>query len=258
MGGAQVFWISQADEIKKSEWASFERYCTHPAPQSYFIFEADELEKAHPLLKLAGRYGVHTDFKKYGRASLAGMEVFRAKLKKAGKKLTPGAWELLEERLGGSLRFMDLALDQLILYSENAEIDETQVRNLTKAFLQYDPFDLTDALIRGNVSEALKIFNFFHELSDDLTQITGLIHWQLKRVWQAKRIAAQGGREGEVAKALRIPSFRVVQFLKQIERFDTKRIEELLYLLWEFDWNSKKGTVDQTAMETFLVNVGVL
>ena len=149
-----------------------------------------------------------------------------------------------------------MALDQLIIYSETAEIDEVQVEKLTKAFLQYEPFDLTDAIVRGDISKALQIFHYFAELSDDLTQITGLIHWQLKRIWQTKKILSRGGRESEVAKAVRIPPFRMSQFIRQIERFEIKRIEELLRLLWQFDWDAKKGAVDhETAMEVFLARV---
>jgi len=254
MGGAQLFWISRAEEIKKGDWAAFETYCARPLDQNYFIFEADELSDAHPLLKLVARSGKRMDFE--GQNTKSGMEVLRAKLRSAGKKLTPDAWEALEERLGGSLKLMDLALDQLVLYSERSEIDETQVRDLTKAFLHYEPFDLTDALIRGDISEALKIFNFFYELSDDLTQITGLIHWQLKRIWQAKQILAHGPNQAELAKTLRIPPFRMAPFLKQVERFEIKRVERLLHLLWQFDWDAKRGAVNErAAMETFLAKI---
>ncbi len=254
MGGAQVFWISEAQEIKKSDWTVFETYCARPLDQNCFIFEADELSDAHPLLKLIERSGKHMDFERQNMKS--GIEVLRNKLRSAGKTLTPDAWEALEERLGGSLKLMDLALDQLVLYSEGPEIDEGKVRGLTQAFLQYEPFDLTDALIRGDISEALKIFNFFYELSDDLTQITGLIHWQLKRIWQAKQILARGGNQTELAKTLRIPPFRMAPFLKQAERFETKRVERLLHLLWQFDWDAKRGVVNErAAMETFLARV---
>jgi DNA polymerase-3 subunit delta len=253
MGGVQVFWISQADEIKKTDWMLFDSYCEKPEPQTYFIFEADELSDAHPLVKLVSHYGKHQNLKKQAGN---GADLLRAKLRKHGKMLTPDAWEVLEERLGGSLKLMDLALDQLLIYSERSEINEEEVRGLTKEFLQYEPFDLTDALIRGDIPEALKIFHFFYELSGDVTQITGLIHWQLKRIWQAKKMLERGERRDQMAKTLRIPPFRMAEFMKQLDQFEMKRVEELLRLLWEFDWNTKKGAVEgETGMEVFLSQV---
>ena len=71
MGGVQVFWISRAEEIKKGDWTAFEAYCTQPLDQNYFIFEADELSDAHPLLKLVARSGKRMDFE--GQNTKSGM-----------------------------------------------------------------------------------------------------------------------------------------------------------------------------------------
>ena len=254
MGGAQVFWISQADEFKKSDFSAFESYCSRPARESYFIFEADELAASHPLAKLVGRFGKHAHL---GRKSAEdGLELFRSKLKRFGKTLTPDAWQVLQDRLGGSARLMDMALDQLILYSEESAIDEQAVLALADEFLRYEPFDLTEALARKDISEALKIFHFFYDLSGDMTSMVGLIHWQLKRIWQAKKISARGGSPDEISRALRIPPFRLTSFLNQAKRFDLKTVERLLEALWQIDWSSKTGACEESvAMEAFLAGV---
>lgn len=254
MGGVQVFWILQVDELKKSDFLAFESYCTRPARESYFVFEADELAASHPLVKLVGRFGKHFHF---GRKSGEdGLDAFRNKLKRFGKILTPDAWRVLQERLGGSLRLMDMALDQLILYSEGSTIDEKLVLGLASEFLRYEPFDLAEALARKDVSEALKIFHFFYEMSGDMTSMVGLIHWQLKRIWQAKKILARGGNQDEISRTLRIPPFRLTSFLNQVKRFDFQAVEKLLENLWKMDWNSKTGAGEESvAMEMFLAGV---
>ncbi|GEM_PF-2189936 len=254
LGGLQVFWISQVDKIKKTDWNIFETFCSKNKAQSYFIFEAEELAQTHALLKIAQSFGKHIHSAEQGRET--GLEAIRGKLKRFGKKITPDAWQVLEDRLGGSLRLMDLAVDQLILYAEGDVVDETAVQKLTKEFLQYDPFDLTEALAAKDIQKAIKIFHFFYELSGDVTSLVGLIHWQLKRIWQAKRILEQGGGREEIVKNLRIPPYRLAGFLNQAKQFDLPKIEGLLRQLWKIDWSSKTGIYDeQVAMEAFIATV---
>lgn len=251
LGGAQVFWISQVDKLKKADWSLFEAYCAKRKGQSFFIFEADELSATHALVKLVESCGKHIHLAVQGRE--AGLEAIRMKLKRFGKKITPDAWQSLEDRLGGLLRLMDLAVDQLILYADDDLIDEAAVQILTREFLHYEPFDLTEALASKNIGEAIKIFHFFYELSGDITSIVGLIHWQLKRIWQAKRMLEQGGGRDEIIRALKVPPYRLAAFLNQAKQFDLPKIEKLLNQLGQIDWNSKTGAFDEkVAMEAFI------
>ena len=254
MGGAQVFWIAQAEELKKSDFSPFETYCARRPHGSYFIFEADELSASHPLAKLVGRFGTHVHL---GRKSgEEGLEPFRNKLKRYGKTMTPDAWQIFEDRLGGSARLMDMALDQLILYSEGSVIDEKMVLGLASEFLRYEPFDLTKALIQKDIAEALKIFHFFYDLSGDMTAMVGMIHWQLKQIWQAKKILARGGSPDEIGRTLKIPPSRLSSFLSQAKRFDLGTVERLLETLWQIDWSAKTGACEESvAMEAFLAGV---
>ena len=217
MGGVQVFWVAQVDRVKKANFEAFEFYCSHPASQSYFIFEADELSNSHPLLKLAESFGKHVHIERQDEEE--GLSLMRTKLKRFGKTMTPDAWQVLGERLGASGRLMDMALDQLILYSDGPAINEEAIEKLAQEFLHYEPFDLTEALARKDIAQALKIFHFFYEMSEDITMIVGLLHWQLKRLWQAKKILAHGGGPNDVARKLPIPPFRVSFFFNQCERF---------------------------------------
>ncbi len=255
LGEAQIFWISQIDKLKKSDWSMFETYCSKPNPKSFFIFEAEELAETHPLAKLIQSCGKHIHSAEQGRET--GLEAIRSKLRKFGKKITPDAWQMLEDRLGSSLRLMDLAMDQLVLYADHDTIDKSAVQTLTREFLQYEPFDLTEALAGRDIQKAIKIFHFFYELSGDMTSLVGLIHWQLKRIWQAKKIMAQGGGRDEMIKNLRVPPYRLNSFLNQAKQFDLQKIEKLLSQLGRIDWNSKSGAYDEKiAMEAFIVNVG--
>ncbi len=254
MGGTQIFWISQIDELKKNDFSAFESYCAQPASGSYFVFEADELAATHPLTKLVSRFGKHSHLGL--KSGEDGLEALRSKLRRFGKTLTPDAWQVLQERLGASPRLMDMAVDQLMVYSEGPQIDEQSILGLAGEFLRYEPFDLTEALARKDISKALQIFHFFYEISGDMTNMVGLLHWQLKRIWQAKKILTRGGNQDEISRTLRIPPFRLTSFLNQVKRFDLQTIERLLQALWKMDWNSKTGACEESvAMEMFFAGV---
>ena len=254
LGGAQVFWISSCDKLKKSEFEIFEDYLSHPVSTSYFIFEDDELSDSNFLLKLVARFGKHIRLGRDGREE--SMNTFRAKLKRNGKIMTPDAWQMLEERLGASPALMNMVLDQLMLYSDKPEIDETHVQAISSEFLRYEPFDLTEALVQKDIARALKIFHFFYEMTGDITSIVGLLHWQLKRIWQAKRLLVSETKPEEIGRVLRIPPFRLHSFLAQARHFEMGMVEKLLETLWQIDWDSKRGIGEETAaIETFLAGV---
>ncbi len=258
LGGAQVFWIIQAERIKKDEWTLLESFLEansrRRSSSSYFIFEADGLPKTHALAKLAQRFGIFSNLERRGEEK--SRDLWREKLKRAGKALAPDAWRVLEERLGGSTRLMDSCLDQLMLYSSGPVIDAETVNKLSTQFLAFEPFDLTEALAQKDIARALSIFRYFYELEGELASVIGLLHWQLKRIGQAKRILKRGGNDDEVGRMLKVSPFRLASFLNQVRKFDDSAVGELVDELWRLDWNIKTGASEEvTAMETFLASV---
>lgn len=255
LGGTQVFWISQVDRIKKADWSPFESYLKQARPESFFIFEAESLPRTHQLVRMADRFKAHLVFNQ--ESAETGLSMLRAKMRRAGKELTQEAWQLLAERLGAAPQLMDQCLDQLLLYAEGEAIDEQAVEQLATQWLQYEPFDLTEALARKDMREAIKIFHYLYDITADVTSTIGLIHWQLKRIWRAKKVLARGGRQDDVARTVPIPSFRVPAFLNQVRQFDFGTLEELLEELWESDWKIKTGVCEPSvAMEVFFASVG--
>lgn len=258
LGGAQVFWVIQAERIKKDEWSLLESFLEPlsrgKSSDSHFIFEADSLPKTHVLIKLAQRFGIFSNLERRGEEK--SRDLWQEKLKQAGKTLQPDAWRVLEERLGGSNRLMDSCLDQLMLYSSGSVIDAETVNKLSTQFLAFEPFDLTEALAQKDIAKALSIFRYFYELEGDMASVIGLLHWQLKRIWQAKRILKREGNDDEAGRMLKVSPFRLASFLNQVRKFDYSAVGTLMDELWRLDWNVKTGASEEiTAMETFLASV---
>jgi len=252
---AQAFSLRGSEALKKGDLEVLENYFKSPHPQSFFIFEAESLEKGHPLL-LWGECAKQV-FLLDHQADRLVADFIRKKLKASGKKITAEALELLESRIGDSFTLLDTFLDGLILYlGEKGEIDGAAVQALEEKFAGFEGEDLIEALAGRNVPKALEILNELVELNArDAPAMIGLLHWQLRRFWEAKRGLLQGLSEKEMAGRLRIWPSRAPSFFRSLRRFSVEELERILEGLFELDWRLKTGRAEgRYEIESWLVN----
>jgi DNA polymerase-3 subunit delta len=255
LSSAQLFSIRRADQLKKGDVELLESYFKSPHPQSIFVFETDSLEKGHPLLQWGER--AKQIVRLEPQAGRLTADFIRRKLKESGKKITEEALRLLEARLGDAFLFLDTLLDQLIFYSgEKGEIDRNAVEALEERLARFEGEDLMEALAVRNVSKALEILNDLLEGSSrDTPALIGLLHWQLRRFWEAKRELEKGCSEREVASRLRLWPARTPAFFQSLRRFSRRELERILEGLFELDWRLKTGrTEGRYEIESWLVS----
>lgn len=241
---AQIFCIGQAEKFKKDQIELWQRYFESPHPQSFFIFEAESLDKNHPFLDWARRFGrlfwLESDARRVVPKFMA------EKLKQAGKKITPEARGLLESKVGDSLLFLDSLMDQLVLLSgEKAEIDRAVVEQLEEKFSFYEGWDLVGALGERNLPKALEILEGLLEISgQDVYSLIGLLHWQLRRFWEARKSLSEGRPEQEVLDRLHLSARQAPFFLRELKRFSLADLEKALEGLFHLDWDLKSGRAE--------------
>lgn len=241
---AQVFSIRDADQFTKNDLELWEAYFRSPHPRSFFIWEAESLDRGHPFLELARRRG-QAFLLRFQRERIAS-DFIRRKLKQAGKKITAEAEGLLLTRVGDSFIFLDSILDQLILYTgERPEIDRSAVEAFEEKWARLEGFDLLDALGQKDLAKAIEILNELLELSgQDATSLVGLFHWQLRRFWEARRWLEEGVPEREIALRLKLYSGKEALFFKQARRFSVEELERILEGLFELDGRLKTGKAE--------------
>ena len=252
---AQVFCLRDADQFTKNDIALWKDYFQSPHPQTIFIFETESLEKDHPFQDWARR--AQQLFLLESQSEKMVANFIREKLKRAGKKITREALEVLEERLGASFGFLDSFLDQLILFAgEKPEIDRGAVEAFDERFFRWEGGDLIEALAGKNVQRSLEALGDLVELSArDFPSVVGLLHWQLRRFWEAKQWLAEGVPTGEVTFRLRLSPGRAAEFFRQLERFSLDQLEKVLEGLFDLDWRLKTGRAEgRYEVETWLVN----
>ena len=254
LASAQVFCLPNADRFTKNDLELWNLYFQSPNPQTQFIFEAESLEKNHPILEW-GRQKGQVFSLQMQREKMVG-NLVRKKIKQAKKEITSEALQLLESRLGDSFAFIDTLLEQLILRSgQKLSIERSDVEALEEKFTRFEGFDLVQALAQKNLPKALEILNDLLEFSQDVPSLVGLLHWQFRRFWEAKKWLAQGISEREISSRLRLFSGRDSLFFKHLQRFSQEKLEKILEALFELDWRLKTGRAEgRYEMETWLVS----
>lgn len=252
---AQVFCLREAERFSKKDLEPWDSYFKSPHPHSFFIFEASSLERGHPFLQWARSGG--EIFSLGAESGKLVRHFIREKLRQAQKQMTGEALELLESRCGDSLVFLDSVIDQLIVCAgEKREIDRAAVEAFEEKLIHFEGYDLMEALAERKLPKALEILGDLLTLSSqDPVSLMGLLHWQIRRFWEAKKGLAEGVPEREISSRLRLFGARGSLFFQHLQRFSLKELEGILEGLFDLDWRLKTGRAEgRYEVETWLVN----
>ena len=242
LASAQVFRLLDADAVKEKNCEPLERYLAAPSKTSFLIFEAASIEKSHPIVKLAEARGRAEILQAAGNKS-ASAAFIREKLRRAEKTASHAVLQRLEDQAGDAPAFLDSILDQLILYAgDRKEITEDMLELFEENWKSVDVFSLTDAILAKKSGRALILLKQILEENDkDLISLLGLLHWQIRRFWQARVLADEGQSEGVILKKCKVSPRQAPFFMRQLKSFSRKKLEECLEGLFQMDWKLKTG-----------------
>ena len=255
LASAQVFRLREAEELKKADLELLAKYLEHPAPSSYLIFEADELDKNHGLVKTMETTGKVFFLEERQKKSVA-QHFIQEKLKYAGKSISPAALARLGEAFEDNPIFLNSALDRLITYAgKKPQITEAMVEMFEENFNRINVFDLCQALAARETAKALRLLReWLDEESEDETKLVGLLHWQIRRLWLAKVLLEKGENPNQVFKKCKIPPYQTSSFMQQLQFFSREKIEQIAEDLFRLDGKLKTGQLDPAAaLEAWLV-----
>ncbi len=255
LAAAQVFRVQDAGSLKEKNCEPLGRYLAAFPKTSFLIFEAASIEKDHPLVTFAQKHGQAEQMEAAGRKS-ASAAFIRDKIRRAEKTMAPAALQRLEEQMGDSPAFLDSVVEQLILYSgESKEITEDMFEIFEENWKSADVFSLTDAIMARKSGQALSVVKRLMEENDkDLISLLGLLHWQIRRFWQARVLLDEGNAENMIFKKCKVSPRQAPFFMRQVRAFPRKKLEECLEGLFQMDWKIKTGRADgPLALETWVV-----
>ena len=247
----QVFFIQNAGSAKERDLAILKAYLENPASRTVLILQADDLKGASELQKLVKEKGQLILLGKE-EARGAGGAFIQQKLAQHHKTMTSGAKARVLAMCGDAVMFLDTIIDRLAQFAgDQKEIDEEIVGRFEENWTEMDVFKLTNALVDRDPARALKVFRElvgFYEA--DLFSLVGILHWQLRQLWQAAMLLSSGISEREIGSKLRMPPYR----LAALKRFPLERLESAVEALYQIDRKSKTGQIEGRAgLEAWLL-----
>lgn len=237
----QVIRARGAGALKEQDLAVLAAYLEKPAPGTTLILEADDLKGASGLQKLVKTKGQVILLSKDETRS-AGAAFIQQKLAQYHKTMTPGAKARILAMCGDAMMFLDTILERLVQFAgDRREIDEDMVGRFEENWTEMDVFKLTNALVGRDPARALKVFRDLMETYEaDLFSLVGILHWQLRQLWQAAMLLSSGIPEREICSKLRMPPGR----LGALRRFPVERLESAVEALYQMDRKSKTGQAE--------------
>ena len=244
LSSGQVFEVQGAGALKEKELQVLAAYLEKPSAQTFLILEADELKDKGEFLKLVKEKGqVFLLSKEETRST--GDAFLQQKLSTHHKTMTPGAKARLLAMCGEAIVFLDTMLERLVQFAgDRNAIDEAMVDTFAENWTSMDVFKLTNAFLDRDPGRILKIFRDLMDLYEaDLISIIGILHWQLRQLWQAAVLLEDGVAEREVCSKLRMPP----QKMNALRKFPVRKLEDALEALYQIDKKAKTGQMDGIA-----------
>ncbi len=253
--GGQVFRLRGVTALKKPDLETLEAYLSNPSASACLFFEATATEKSDLLMKLVRKFGeVHVlaDEEK----KTAGRRFIQEKLKQSRKQMTPDAMTQLLDETQEHPVLLDSMIERLVDFAgEKSQITEEMVDTFREDFHSVNVFSLTEAIAAKQPGKALALLLKYMDDNDkDWVGLLGLLHWQIRRLWQIKVLEEQGVFEEEIQRRAKVSPKQLPFLMRQVKRFTRDQLEQSLEELFQLDWKIKSGRAEeQPALEAWVV-----
>lgn len=161
----------------------------------------------------------------------------------------------IAKRLGNNLELIYNELDKLKLYRLDTKIiTKEDIETLTISSSVEEIFDLTDAVMKGDLKKSLLLLEKFLITNYEEIQIIILLANQFRFLFQVKRLYQQGKQQDEIAKILAAHPYRVKLAIQSSYYYTTTDLLNYLKKLSDLDKNIKLGNIDKRlGLELFIL-----
>jgi len=193
------------------------------------------------------------------RDALRSWAIDRAKSN--GTTLAPAALDRLMLLIDGHhLGELAQEIDKLATYANGRKIEVSDVDELVSGAIQYQIWDLTDAVVAGRADRALSFVETMQARGgrDYAPQLLiYMLTREFRRLILAKALLSQGYDSARIGEQLGInPGFPLRKAVEQAGRWPSEHLDTAYRRLLETDVASKTGVMDvDTALELLIVDL---
>ena len=138
---------------------------------------------------------------------------------------------------------------------DNKTITKDDIDKITIKNMENEIFDLTDAVIKGDVTLSLELLDNFVKKDYDEIQIMVLLANQFRFLFQVKRLLNKNKNYNEIAKILEVNPYRVKFTINKLYSYSEQTLLDNISRLARLDHDIKLGLVNKRlGLELFIIN----
>jgi DNA polymerase-3 subunit delta len=250
LGGRRLVVVRDADSLKKAHIDALASYLEDPSPDSVLVVIAAGRTKLDQTIRKMGG-GIALEAPK-GRRLVGWL---RARAKEHSLKLDErAAWALIDS-VGGELRDLGTALDQLTTgLGTGATVGVQDVRRAFPRVADERIYVFTDAVGERRLPLAMSSLRKLLEQGDDPLMLFGALSAHVRRMLRARRLADQSA--AAVGDAMGRPGWRAERLQRQARSFREEELVAAVTTLADTDVEMKGGDLPpEAALERAVLRI---
>lgn len=228
--------VKTTEKLSARDGEALIPYLKSPCDSTTLVFVAVKVDGRTKFAQALKERAVVIDCTPLPESQLA--QWVRAEAARIGVRLDDAAILLLRDLAGSnSLSFIKRELEKLSAYVPPERVaTPADIEALRGGEVGASVFDLTAAIAAADRLRVLRIFTRNLETGEAPLRILGSLAWQYRQLWKAKDSLQGGKGESEAARMLRIPPFKVRDF---VGRFSDAHLQTAIRLFAETDGKLK-------------------
>lgn len=231
---------AQALSLKEEEEAQYLRYLKNPVKSTVLVF--------------AWKHGKPDGRKSFGKEMAKSAVYFESKplydnqvapwiknwLNARKFKIEEEAAQLLVEFTGNDLSKVANELEKLVLNKQaGATISVADIEKGVGVSKEFSVFELSNALGAKNKTKAFQIVNYFgsNPKSGPLILMLGTLYGYFSKIYLAQQ--HKSAADKDLAAVIKVNPYFVKDYKPAIRNYNEKKLEQIFYLLEEYDLRSK-------------------
>lgn len=227
--GAQLLVVQRAEKIlgghSEAAVQQLKDYFENPNPSSHLVFLAPGLRKTVKAVAAAERMGWTVQCSDMPEWKLSGWLKQQAQAR--GLTLPEDAAQLLVQKIGPDIAYLQRALDQLVLYAyPQKAADAEMVRELPVPGVESEIFPLLDAVGMRQAEKALTMMTRLQDGVDTGTVM--LLYGRMRELLLVALGRAKGVSQADAAQKLGLHPFRLKALWDQSGQFTAEELKGAL------------------------------
>lgn len=137
--------------------------------------------------------------------------------------------------------------------TENSYIEEKDIKGICRKSIQFNIFNLINAINKKETEKALEIYNEILEEEPPI-KILVMLNRQYSHIWQVKTCIYKNMSSTAIQKEIGIKPYPLQQISKIIKNYSRAELKKILNLIFETDLKIKTGQIEAELSIEILIN----